>query len=185
MIDTQDARQFQTQMERLNRLVLELDRLPDPTVRRQAREAIQALLELHAAALDRLLEHVVSVGPVGHDIIDTCGRDEVVGGLLLLHGLHPHDVETRVRQALDSVRPYLRSHGGNVELAGVDGDTVRLRLIGSCDGCPSSAVTMRQTIEQAVYGRAPEVTAIEVDGLAEQVPAMPEDGTARVALPML
>jgi Fe-S cluster biogenesis protein NfuA len=185
MMDTQEATQFRTQLERLDRLIRGLDRLADPAARTQAREALQALLEVHGSALDRLLEHVVSVGPVGHDIIDACGRDDVVGGLLLLHGLHPHDVETRVRQALDSVRPYLRSHGGNVELVGVDGAIVRLRLIGSCDGCPSSAVTMQQTIEQAVYGRAPEVTAIEVEGLAEHLPAMPEDGTARVALPMV
>ena len=185
MTEATDAKQFQSQLQRLDHLIQVLDRLPDTAARNHAREAIQALLELHGTAIDRLLEHVVTVGPVGHDIIDTCGRDEVVGGLLLLHGLHPHDVETRVRQALDSVRPYLRSHGGNVELTGVDGTIARLRLVGSCDGCPSSAVTMRQTIEQAVYGRAPEVTAIEVDGLAEHRPAMPEDGTARVALPMV
>ena len=73
-----------------------------------------------------------------------------MGGLLLLHGLHPLDLEARVRQALDKVRPYLRSHGGNVELLGVDEGVVRLRLEGSCHGCPSSAATMRQTIEEAI-----------------------------------
>jgi Fe-S cluster biogenesis protein NfuA len=104
----------------------------------------------------------------------------VVGGLFLLHGLHPLGVEDRVRQALEGVRPYLRSHGGNVELLGVSDGVVRLRLNGSCHSCPSSAVTMQQTIEEAIYGKAPEVTAVEVEGAPEA-----EDGRARMALPLV
>jgi Fe-S cluster biogenesis protein NfuA len=120
----------------------------------------------------------------GRALLDACARDEVVGGLLLLHGLHPLDVETRVRQALEQVRPYLRSHGGNVELLGVDGGVVRLRLEGSCHSCPSSSATMQQTVEEAIYGKAPEVTAVEVEGMAEAAPA-PETERGRVALPIL
>ena len=62
-----------------------------------------------------------------------------MAGLLLVHGLHPYDVQTRVARALDSVRPYLGSHGGDVELLGVDAEgVVTLRMLGNCDGCPSS-----------------------------------------------
>jgi Fe-S cluster biogenesis protein NfuA len=81
------------------------------------------------------------------------------------------------------VRPYLRSHGGSVELLGVDDGVVRLRLEGNCHHCPSSAVTMKQTIEEAILGKAPEVAAVEVEGMAEGVPAV--HGGARVALPLL
>ena len=88
------------------------------------------------------------------------------GCILLLHGLHPLDLETRVRQALDKVRPLLRSHGGNVELLGLAGGVARLRMLGSCDGCPSSAMTLKTAIEEAIYEKAPDVTAIEVDGTA-------------------
>jgi Fe-S cluster biogenesis protein NfuA len=72
-----------------------------------------------------------------------------------------------VRRALDKVRPYLHSHGGDVELLGISEGTVRLHLEGSCHGCPSSQVTLQTTIERAIYEAAPDVVAIEVDGLSE------------------
>ena len=102
----------------------------------------------------------------------------------MLYGLHPLDLETRVLQALAQVRPYLRSHGGNVELIGVRDGVVHLRLVGSCHGCPSSAITMRQTIEKAILGKAPDVIAIEVEGAAE-MPSVAPDGRALVALTVL
>src|SRR5262249_42532332 len=80
---------------------------------------------------------------------------------------HPLDVGTRVRQALERVRPQLGAHGGDVSLLGVWDGVVRLRLEGSCHGCPSSTVTMKLAIEQAVTEAAPEVTAIEVEGIGE------------------
>jgi Fe-S cluster biogenesis protein NfuA len=181
---TLDARDFQRRLERLDGLLREAEHSADLGAKARTRELVRALLELHAAALLRLLEHVTAAGDAGRAILDACARDDVVSGLLLLHGLHPLDVETRVRQALEGVRPYLRSHGGNVELLGVDGGVVRLRLQGSCHSCPSSAATMQTTIEEAIYGRAPEVTAIEVEGLTDGPPA-PDAGSPRVALPVL
>ncbi len=94
------------------------------------------------------------------------------------------DLETRVRQALDKVRPLLRSHGGNVELLDLSGGVVRLRMLGSCDGCPSSAMTLKHAIEAAIYEKAPDVTAIEVDQPATNG-HVAKDGLARIALPIL
>ena len=85
------------------------------------------------------------------------------GGLLLLHGLHPLGMEDRVLQALEQVRPALKTHHGGVELIGVFDGVVRLRLVGSCHGCPSSSVTMKQTIEEAILARAPDVAGVEVE----------------------
>jgi Fe-S cluster biogenesis protein NfuA len=85
---------------------------------------------------------------------------------------------------LEDVRPYLRSQGGNVELLEIREGVVRLRLEGSCDGCPSSAATMRQTIEEAIVGKAPDVTAIEVEGGLDERPVT-ANGGARLALPVL
>jgi Fe-S cluster biogenesis protein NfuA len=101
-----------------------------------------------------------------------------------LHGMHPLDLEARVGQALDAVRPALAGHGGSVTLLAVEDGVVRLRLEGNCHGCPSSAATMRQTIEEAILAKAPDVGAIEVEGLVESVPATDGDA-ARVALPVL
>jgi len=179
-----DPRQFQARLERLTTLLGEMERFTDPDGQNRVREIVQALLDLHAVGLDRILERIVDAGEPGHAILDACGRDDVVSGLLLLHNLHPHDLETRLHQALESVRPYLRSHGGNVELLGIEGSVVRLRLNGSCQSCPSSTLTMKHMIEEAIYGKAPEVTAIEVEGMALES-SFHENGQARVALPMV
>lgn len=96
--------------------------------------------------------------------------DDLVASLLLVHGLHPRDVHRRVSDALDSVRPYLGSHGGDVHLLEVAGDTVRLRFAGSCKSCPSSAVTLELAVEDAIRTAAPEISSIEV------VAAQPDSG---------
>jgi Fe-S cluster biogenesis protein NfuA len=183
MANTLDGRGLQARLERLDALLREAERWADPAARAHTREIVQVLLDLHGVGLERLLGHLAEAGEAGRRALDACARDDAVGGLLLLHGLHPHDVETRVRQALEGVRPYLRSHGGNVELLDVQGGVVRLRLQGNCHSCPSSSVTMQQTIEEAIYGRAPEVTAVEVEAAAGS-PAV-EPGSPRIALPVV
>jgi Fe-S cluster biogenesis protein NfuA len=183
MSGTFDPREFQERLQNLDALLREAEQVSDPASRARLQQIVQAILEIHGSGLDRLMELVADAGEEGRDIIDACGRDDVVSGLLLLHGLHPLGVEDRVRQALDGVRPYLRSHGGNVELVEVRDGLVRLRLQGSCHSCPSSSVTMQQTVEEAIYGKAPEVTAVEVEETEEALAADPE--TARFALPLL
>ena len=136
-----------------------LDTLPDPAARETATAAVQALVALYGEGLARVVERL---GPAQARAL---AEDELVAHLLLLHGLHPVPVQQRVRAALAGVRPYLESHGGNVELLGVDGGVVRLRLQGSCDGCPASAMTLKQAIEQAVLAAAPDVDRVEAEGV--------------------
>ncbi len=183
MTSTLEAREFQAKLQRLESLLQETERFTDPAVQAKTGEIVRAVLELHGAGLERICSHLAEAGSSGQSLLDGCARDEVVGGLLL-HGLHPLDLETRVQLALEGVRPYLRSHGGNVELVSLSDGVVRLRLDGSCHGCPSSAVTMKQTIEEAILARAPDATAIEVEGELEASPAE-KDGRARVALPLV
>ncbi len=184
MASTLEARDFQERLQQLDALLRETEQQTDPAARGRFQKIVQAILELHGMGLQRLLEHISEAGECGQEIRDACCKDDVVSGLLVLHNLHPLDVEARVHQALESVRPFLHSHGGNVELLEVCDGAVRLRLQGSCHHCPSSAVTMQQTVEEAVYARAPEVTSIEVDGMAEESTALEGDG-ARMALPLL
>jgi Fe-S cluster biogenesis protein NfuA len=179
-----DAREFRASLQRLEALLAGVERYTDPAAREQTREIVQAVLDLHGAGLGRILGHLEAAGEAGAAALDACAGDDVVGGLLLLHGLHPLGLEARVLQALDQVRPYLRSHGGNVELLGVTEGVVRLRLVGSCHGCPSSAVTMKQTIEEAILAKAPDADAVEVEGVAEG-PSVTADGRVLVALPVL
>jgi Fe-S cluster biogenesis protein NfuA/nitrite reductase/ring-hydroxylating ferredoxin subunit len=139
----------------MERLLEELEALPDATARAKAIEAVQALLELYGAGLTRIVEEIAPLD--GGQIAEAFASDELITHLLLLHGLHPVPVEERVADALDEVRPYLESHGGNVELVAVEGATVRLRLQGSCSGCPSSTMTLKLAIENAIHKAAPEI----------------------------
>ena len=183
MPDTLDAKEFQEGLNRLDTLLRGVERYADPEAQAHTREVVRAVLDLHGAGLSRILAHLEETGAAGQSVLNACARDDVVGGLLLLHDLHPLDVEARVRMALDGVRPQLHAHGGNVELLEVQGGVVRLRLVGNCHGCPSSSVTMRQTIEEAILGKAPDVTAVEVEG--EEEAAAEVNGRALVALPVL
>jgi Fe-S cluster biogenesis protein NfuA/nitrite reductase/ring-hydroxylating ferredoxin subunit len=163
-----DDRDLYRRIERMEALLDEVEGRSNSELRDQVHEIVQALLELHGVGLERILERVRAMGEPGRSLIDLLARDPVVGSLLLLHGLHPWDLETRVRQALDGVRPYLRSHQGDVSLLGLEDGVVRLRMEGSCQGCPSSAMTLRLAIEDSIYEAAPDVTAIEtVDRLVQ------------------
>jgi Fe-S cluster biogenesis protein NfuA/nitrite reductase/ring-hydroxylating ferredoxin subunit len=160
---------FQHSIERVDQLLGRIESIADPAARASAEELVQTLLDLHGAGIERMMEIAADAGAPGYEIIDSYARDDLIGSLLLLYGLHPLDLDTRVRQALDKVRPYLQSHGGNVELININSQgAVRLRLQGSCHGCPSSAMTLKLAIEEALYAAAPDVTALHVEGVVER-----------------
>ncbi|MEU2729314.1 NifU family protein [Streptomyces griseoviridis] len=135
--------------------------------RERSEELVRLVTDFYGAGLERLLDLVHEHGALGDQVLAALADDDLVASVLLVHGLHPHSVATRVEKALDSVRPYLGSHGGDVELVAVTEDgTVRLRLLGSCDGCPSSSATLALAVRGAVEAAAPEVTTIEVEDAA-------------------
>lgn len=161
--------------DRLERLVQEIDALPAGRVRDSVVEIVQELMDLHGAGLERVFDVIHESTISGQSLIDRLAQDPVVSNLLLLHDLHPVPLEERVNQALASVRPYLGTHGGNVELLALTGEGVaKLRLQGSCHGCASSAVTLKLAIEQALHEAAPDLSGIDVEGVVEEKPrAMP------------
>jgi len=141
--------------QRVERLLEAVEALPDARARAAALAAVQAVVELYGSALARI------VAQVGPGTARALAGDEQVGHLLLVHDLHPLGVEERVQEALDGVRPYLESHGGDVELLSVEAGVARVRLNGSCDGCPASAMTLKLAIEEAVLAAAPDVERVE------------------------
>jgi Fe-S cluster biogenesis protein NfuA len=66
-----------------------------------------------------------------------------------------------VETVLDTLRPYLMSDGGNVELVDIDGPIVKLRLQGACGSCPSSTMTLRMGIERKLRDMIPEIAEVE------------------------
>jgi Fe-S cluster biogenesis protein NfuA/nitrite reductase/ring-hydroxylating ferredoxin subunit len=123
----------------------------------RAQQLVREVVGLYGAGLERIMQLAGDPG-----MAERLATDDLVASLLLVHGLHPHDVHRRVSDALDRVRPYLGSHGGDVDLLEVTGDTVRLAFTGSCKSCPSSAVTLELAVEDAVRAAAPEISSIAV-----------------------
>jgi Fe-S cluster biogenesis protein NfuA/nitrite reductase/ring-hydroxylating ferredoxin subunit len=123
----------------------------------RAQELVREVVGLYGAGLQRIMELAGDPG-----LTERLATDDLVASLLLVHGLHPHDAHRRVSEALDRVRPYLGSHGGDVDLLEIDEGVVRLAFKGSCKSCPSSAVTLELAVEDAVRAAAPEITSIEV-----------------------
>jgi Fe-S cluster biogenesis protein NfuA len=154
--------------------ILGLLRSGDAAAAAAAEELVGLLVGLYGDGLGHIVAALADAGPAGTGLLARLTEDPLVESLLLLHDLHPLDVDTRIQRALDQVRPYLGSHAGGVEYIGVTADGVaRLRLEGSCHGCPSSTVTVRLAITGAVKDAAPEVSEVAVEGMTDPPPAAP------------
>jgi Fe-S cluster biogenesis protein NfuA/nitrite reductase/ring-hydroxylating ferredoxin subunit len=165
-----DDREARERVEHVEALLGEIEELSDPAAREQCTDVIAALLDLYGEGLARIVERSPEPGALADD--------ELVAHLLLVHGIHPVPLEARVISALEEVRPYLQSHGGNVELVSLHDGVVRLRLEGSCSGCPSSAATLSLAVEEAIRKAAPEIEGIEAEEEKLPSPAKAANGSA-------
>jgi Fe-S cluster biogenesis protein NfuA/nitrite reductase/ring-hydroxylating ferredoxin subunit len=161
------------EVARVESLLEELEGLSDAVARERATQVVQALLELYGEGLERIVDVVAARDSDGAMAV-SLADDPLVSHLLLLHGLHPVPIDQRVRGALESVRPYLESHGGNVELLSVEEGVARLRLEGSCSGCPSSTMTLKLAIEKAIHEAAPDVDEVVADGAVTEGASAPQ-----------
>jgi Fe-S cluster biogenesis protein NfuA/nitrite reductase/ring-hydroxylating ferredoxin subunit len=126
-----------------------------------------AVLELHGEGIGRLL------GALDDGSRRAMAGDEVVASLMLIHDLYPVPIEERVQEALDRVRPYMESHGGNVELLGIEDGIAHLQLKGSCDGCGASASTLELAVEKELRDSAPDLLGMQVEGAVSATAGMP------------
>jgi len=149
---------------RIQELMEKIDALPDASARDLVHECVTTLLAFYGQGLERTLQIIKRAGIGGQQVHDELIHDRVVSGLLLIHSLHPVALETRLRDAMDKIRPYMQSHGGNVEILGIDGDFARLRLQGACKTCPSSGVTMELAVRHAIEEACPDLAGFEVEG---------------------
>lgn len=145
---------------RLEELFTQLDAIPNLAARELASECVQSVVTLYGEALARIAK---VVGRDHKDVIRTLLKDELLRSLFLVHDLHPQSLEERLLGALDSVRPYLKSHGGNIDVLGIHEGVARLRFQGACKTCPSSAVTLELAIRRAVSEACPELTGLELE----------------------
>jgi Fe-S cluster biogenesis protein NfuA/nitrite reductase/ring-hydroxylating ferredoxin subunit len=153
---------------RIQQLLEQIEALPTPSTRELIHEFMEATLAFYGQGLARILQVASESGPQGEKVYQQLVDDKVVRGLLLIHDLHPADLETRLREALNQVRPYLQSHGGNVELISLTSQAARLRLQGTCKSCASSAITLELAIRHAIEEACPDLAGFEVEGVAQE-----------------
>jgi Fe-S cluster biogenesis protein NfuA/nitrite reductase/ring-hydroxylating ferredoxin subunit len=165
---------------RVQELTGRLEDLDHPICRDLAEELTSAVVQMYGAGLERIVEIVGEAGPQGEEIRDALAADGLVASLLLIHDLYPVPLEERVREALDTVRPYMESHGGNVELLGIEDGIVKLRLEGSCKSCNASSSTLELAVKQALQDAAPDLEGMDVEGVPE-----PDDEITGTPLPIL
>jgi len=160
-----DDKDFQLKVQRIGELVGALENIGDAETRSSAKALVQLLLDLHSVGFERVLEVIAKQGDAGERIIDDLGRDPLVSSLLVLYGLHPLDLETRVLQAVEKLRPKVRKGGGELELLGNEGGVVRVRLQLTGNSCGSTGKTLKAMVEDTLYEAAPDLGGLLIEGL--------------------
>jgi Fe-S cluster biogenesis protein NfuA/nitrite reductase/ring-hydroxylating ferredoxin subunit len=160
-------------LARVQELTEALEAMPDGHQKDVAESLVGAIVELYGDGLARIVDILGDSGVAGQEIHERLVDDGVVASLLLIHDLYPIDLETRVREALDTVRPYMESHGGNVEFLGVHENIAHLRLQGSCKSCSASSSTLELAVRQALEEAAPDLEGMEVEGVVEEPTGSP------------
>ena len=171
-------------VERVQDLLGSLDEIADPVAQARVQELVGTVLELYGAGLERILGVIADAGEGAIHIRNALLDDGIVASLLLIHGLYPVPLEERIAEAVESVRPFLASHGGGVEILSVEDGIARLRLQGSCNGCPASASTLEHALKEAIDEAAPDLLALEVEG-AVGLESKDETSELAFALPMV
>jgi nitrite reductase/ring-hydroxylating ferredoxin subunit/Fe-S cluster biogenesis protein NfuA len=131
----------------------------EETPRRTVTAYCETIEALHGEALRRLIA-ALKAEPEALAAMKQAVRDEVVYAVLRRHNILKPSISERVHAALESVRPMLASHGGDVELVSIAPPAIEVRFLGSCDGCPASALTFHAGVKKAVEEACPEITEI-------------------------
>jgi Fe-S cluster biogenesis protein NfuA len=158
-------------LERVQQLSEQVEELPDPRARELASDLVAAVIAMYGDGLERIVAAIEEAGEPAAPVMARLTEDGAVSSLLLIHDLYPVELHERVLEALDTVRPYMESHGGNVELVSLDDGVARLALRGSCNGCSASRATLEEAIERALAEHAPDLAGLEVTGVVDAIPA--------------
>jgi Fe-S cluster biogenesis protein NfuA len=155
-----DAPDLRAVGERLE-VLLEASAVHGAVARERSEELVRLVTELYGAGLERVLEILHAAGRLDAGVLAQLADDDLVASLLLVHGLHPYDLDTRVQRALQAVRPSLRAQGVDVELLGVDAEgLVQVQLSGNVSGCSVGSLSI--VVEEAVEAVAPDAAGVQV-----------------------
>lgn len=163
-----DEIRSQQWIDKIEELVRRAEALADPEARGVAVDLLQAVLDFHAAGLERIMEIAVDSGLAGDAIIDKIAADELTSSMLLLHDLHPDDLETRIDRVLRKLQEMFASLGATLSLVAIEPGTVRLQFDSSRTW---SGTPVRASVENAIFQAAPEIGTVIIEGLKEPLPA--------------
>ena len=152
-------------MPRVAELAEELLNHPDSQVREQITELLDWVDVFHREGLGRLVEMIRAWR--GEIFLESVNRDEIAGPFLDAYDLGETDdldleAEEAVNGALEEIRPYVESHGGMITVDSIVDGVVKVNMLGSCDGCPSSAATLTAGVEEALRRHWPNFRRLEV-----------------------
>jgi hypothetical protein len=152
-------------LQRLERLVGEIESCTEPGIRERLLGVLLVVLDFHRHGLAQLMQHLRQGGEAGGAVIDTLCKDDLVSSLLLLHDLHPMDLATRLRQAMDNAAAQWAKAGADVRLVSISpGGMVQLKVVQNGRG----SSTLRRSIEQVIYAAAPDAAGVNIEGLPER-----------------
>jgi len=163
-----EDKDFRVRVQQIGERLQDLESLGDPAARAKAKELVQLLMEMHGAAVERMLEIVYQSSDAGARMIDALGEDPLVSSLLILYGLHPSDVQTRVEKKVVQLRSRLYKMGAEVTAVAVNGSDVRVRVKIEGHTCGSTTQNVRAAVEDGIYEAAPDLTSLVVEGLEDQ-----------------
>jgi hypothetical protein len=155
-------------VDKIEELVRQAERFADPHARTVTIDLLRAVLDFHAAGLERILDIVFESSPTGEALIERIASDELTSSLLLLHDLHPDDVATRVNRAVEKLQDVFVSLGARLSLLEIENGTVRLNFESQRTW---SGTPVRASIEKAIFAAAPEISSVVIEGLKETPPA--------------
>lgn len=162
-----DDKDFQNRVEKIGQLVRDLETVADPAARAATKELVQLLMDMHGAGLERVMEIAFQSGELGERLIDELGQDPLVSSLLVLHGLHPDDLQTRVERKLKQIDSKLHKMGAEASLVSVQEGNVHLKAHVNGHSCGSTARSVQTILEDAVYEAAPDLSSLKIEGLEE------------------
>ena len=152
-------------LPRIAELAETLSTHDDSSVAEMASEMLDWIDVFHANGVGRIVEMVRDWR--GEILLEAVAADPVAGALLRAYGLGDaidlDAARVAVQAALNEVRPYLHSHGGDMEVVHLADGVVRLKLHGSCDGCTASDATIIEQVETALQKHWVDFRRIEVE----------------------
>jgi Fe-S cluster biogenesis protein NfuA len=162
-----DDKDFQNRVQKIGQLVRDLETVADPAARAATKELVQLLMDMHGAGLERVMEIAFQSGEPGARLIDDLGQDPLVSSLLVLYGLHPDDLQTRVERKLKQIDSKLHKMGAEASLVSLQDGHVHLKAHVNGHSCGSTARSVQTILEEAIYEAAPDLSSLKVEGLEE------------------